>query len=168
MIKYISSANKQGRMRSLILHANRFESRVNTPSNKPEGIVPDQKTASFEVMGEGILVFYCVEKQDTLDEANQLFDEVLRCCTDVKAKQVLIAPFVHLSNNIAPWSAVKDIHNYLLQRMAVTSLAVQTSHFGYHKSWLLDIKGHKYAYKYREFNPKEHTMHQPMPIISKE
>ncbi len=138
-------------MRSLLLHANHFLSKVNEQSTRPRGIIPDAKLATIEEMKECFVVLYTVERQDSEKEAEQLSQEIIRNCQQLKVRNVMLTPFAHLSNNLASSEVTKSLHQLIFTALLTQSLVVLSSHFGYHKSWLLDIKGHRCAYKYREF-----------------
>jgi len=138
-------------MRSLILHTNEFRTRLNRKSNRPNGIIPDKKKADEEKFGNGLVVFFCVEKGDNQEHVNKLYDEICKTSDEVMSKNVLISPFVHLSKNIAKPKIAKEIYNKLMEKMNKSSFITSSSHFGYHKSVKLDIKGHPGSVRYREF-----------------
>jgi len=64
---------------------------------------------------------------------------------------MMISPFVHLSSNIAKPDVAKKLYKQLTGKFIGSDFVVKTSHFGYHKSLLLEIKGHPGSFRYREF-----------------
>jgi len=138
-------------MRSLLLHANEFKTKINGKSNKPYGIVSEKTDVAWEKFNNGLVVFFCVENGDTEGQADQLYSEIIKTIDEVKTNNVMLSPFVHLSKNIAGPEDSKKIYEYLLQKMSKTTINTSTSRFGYHKSLNLDIKGHPGSFRYREF-----------------
>ena len=63
----------------------------------------------------------------------------------------MIAPFAHLSNQTAEPKLAKRLYAELVEKFNETVFKVETSQFGYHKSLLLEIKGHPGSFRYREF-----------------
>ena len=70
---------------------------------------------------------------------------------EVKTKNVLISPFVHLSNNIADPKKAKFFFDKIYKKVDGSEYNINTAQFGYHKEVLLDIKGHPGSIRYREF-----------------
>ena len=138
-------------MRALILHANNFATEVIAKSNWPKGIEPEKKKSITENMKECLVVFFCVERKDNEKQVGVLYQEILKTANEVKTTNVMIAPFVHLSKNIAKPKVAKDLYEKLMKKFTKTKFKVKSPHFGYHKSLLLDIKGHPGSFRYREF-----------------
>ncbi len=138
-------------MRALILHANKFGTKVIAKSNRPKGIEPEDRKSPSEEMKECLVVFFCVEQGDTEKRLEQLYQEILKTSDEVKTTNLMIAPFVHLSQNIAKPNTAKEFYEKLLKKLEKTKFIVKSSHFGYHKSLLLDVKGHPGSFRYREF-----------------
>ncbi len=138
-------------MRSLLLHANRFQTRVIEESNWPQGIEPEEKKSEVEEMENCLVVFFCVEKGDGDKEMEALYEEILKTSSELGVKNLMISPFVHLSQNIADPKTAKSFYQKLLEKFTHTDFFVKSSHFGYHKSLLLDIKGYPGSFRYREF-----------------
>ena len=138
-------------MRALILHANNFATKVIEESNWPNGIEPEEKKSEEEKMEQCLVCFFCVEKGDKERQLNELFDEIIKASEEVKTKNLMISPFVHLSNNIAEPEIAKKMYEELMDKFSNTDYTIKSSHFGYHKSLLLDIKGHPGSFRYREF-----------------
>lgn len=138
-------------MRSLILHANRFSTDVVAESNMPEGIVPETKKSDSEAMEECLVIFFCVEEGDGEKQINDLHGEILKAADEVKTRNLMVAPFVHLSNRIAKPDVAKSLSFFLMGKFSGTEFVVKSSHFGYHKTLVLDVKGHPGSFRYREF-----------------
>ncbi len=138
-------------MKALILHANKFATKVIAKSNWPRGIEPEKRKSTSEEMKECLVIFFCVEQADSEKQLEKLYQEILKTADEVKTNNLIIAPFVHLSKNIAEPNVAKELYEKLLRKFEKTAFTIKSSHFGYHKSLLLDIKGHPGSFRYREF-----------------
>ena len=139
-------------MRSLLLHTNRFESEIVSTSNRPRGIVPEELKNASKKMENCLTVLFCIEKDDTEKQLNLLYESIIKDALQIGVLNIMIAPFVHLSYNIASPQLAKELYQLLLNKLKETNFTVDYDYFGYSKSWIMDIKGHRCAYKYREFN----------------
>jgi len=69
---------------------------------------------------------------------------------EVGHKNIILLPFAHLSNRLADsGKSLKILVN--LESLLKKDFNVIRSHFGSHKSLLLDIYGHPGNVRYREF-----------------
>ncbi len=139
-------------MRSLILHADKFATKVIEKSKWPKGINPEKKKSNSEEMKKCLVVFFCVEEGDEKKQVDAIYNEILKTAKEIKTKNLMISPFVHLSNKIATPEVAKQLYEQLMKKFTDSDFVVKSSHFGYHKSLLLDIKGHPGSFRYREFN----------------
>jgi threonyl-tRNA synthetase len=138
-------------MRALLLHANKFQTRIVEESNRPLGISPEIKKSPAEQMSECLVCFFTVETGDGDQQIDAFFHEILKTTHEVATKNVMISPFVHLSNKIASPQIAKELYEKLLERFKGMDYSINSSHFGFHKSLLLDIKGYPGSFRYREF-----------------
>ncbi len=138
-------------MKSLILHVDKFATKLVEESKWPKGIIPEIKKSNKEEMTKCLVVFFCVEKGDTKKQVEAIYKEILKTAKEVNTKKLLISPFVHLSQNIAKPEKAKELYELLMSKFIDSDFTVKSSHFGYHKSLLLDIKGHPGSFRYREF-----------------
>ena len=139
-------------MRALILHANKFETRITKRANKPLEIKPEEIGAIFHTMQECLVVFFCVEVGDSEDQLNRLYEDIIKASEEVKTNNLMISPFVHLSNKIAEPEVAKQYYKNLMAKFDYKKFIIKSSPFGYHKTLLLDVKGHPGSFRYREFN----------------
>lgn len=102
-------------------------------------------------MEECLVVFFCVEEGDSEKQLNELYEEIVKASDEVKTDNLMIAPFVHLSSKIAKPEVSKELYEKLMGMFEGKDFAVKSSHFGYHKTLSLDIKGHPGSFRYREF-----------------
>ncbi len=139
------------KMRTLILHANKFESKIVSNSNRPYGIKPEDRDSSIDNLEDGLVILFCVENDDTTDRVDALYNEIIKTSSELKINKLMISPFVHLSKNIAKPEIAKQLYYNLLSKFENTNFVIKTSAFGYNKSLLLDVKGHPGSFRYREF-----------------
>jgi len=138
-------------MRSLILHADKFATKVIEKSKWPKGVCPEEKKSDSEEMAKCLVVFFCVEEGDGKKQVDAIYNEILKTADEVQAKNLMISPFAHLSNKIAKPAVAKQLYEQLMGKFIGSDFVVKSSHFGYHKSLLLEIKGHPGSFRYREF-----------------
>lgn len=138
-------------MRALLLNSNKFAVKVEEESTRPFGINPEKRASDTEEMANCLVAFFCVEKGDSEKQLSELRQEIVTTATDFGTKNLMIAPFVHLSKNIADPETAKEFYAKLMGQFSNSDYTVKSSHFGYHKSLLLDVKGHPGSFRYREF-----------------
>lgn len=138
-------------MRSLLLHCNSFECEITTASTRPLDIKPEPEKLPVRSLQNCLSVLFCVEKGDNEVQVNRLYQEIMNNAAQMGIQKIMLVPFVHLSKNIADSNDARKYYFLLLQTLKDTPLQVEYSHFGYHKTTRMDIKGHKLAYRYREF-----------------
>jgi len=138
-------------MRALLLHTDEFKSDVVEKSTRPNGIEPEDVGENGRSMSQNLTVFFCVEAGDDDKKVASLFSDIVATANDFGTKDIMIAPFVHLSNKPAEPKLAKSLYNDLIKKLERTTFRFTTSQFGYHKSLLLKIKGHPGSYRYREY-----------------
>lgn len=138
-------------MRALLLHANNFATKIVEESDRPNGIKPENKKSSSEEMDECLVCFFTVENGDNETKLENFYNEIIKTAKGIGVKNLMISPFVHLSNNIASPEVSRNIYELLMSKFKDTDYKVSSSHFGYHKSLQLDIKGHPGSFRFREF-----------------
>lgn len=143
-------------MRALILHANQFKSGLVQPSNWPVGIVPEEQKTAVEQMAECLVCFFTIETNDSAEQIQEFRAEIIKTAHEIGTKNLVLSPFVHLSNNIAPPEIAKTLAAQLVASFTNTEYTITTSHFGYHKSLLLNIKGHPGSFRVIESLIKKH------------
>ena len=143
-------------MRVLLIHADHFEYETKEKAIKnPEDIPIDKKKGS---MDEVLVAFCTVEKideknpEDVSHKASDSIDEVAK---QVKAKNIMIYPYAHLSPELGSRDKaiplLKDIENDLRSR----GYDVARSPFGWYKSFEIKCKGHPLSELSRSLAPTE-------------
>ena len=62
-------------------------------------------------------------------------------CKEVQNNTIVLLPFAHLSNNLAPYAQGIQIISSI-EEILKTEFTVYRAHFGSHKELLLDVYGH--------------------------
>ena len=103
---------------------------------------------------EPLVVLTAVEKGDNDKTVAQLVDAVKKTAGEVKAKNIVLYPYAHLSSNLAdPETALE----YLVEAEQVLkkeSYNVTRAPFGYYKEFELKVKGHPLSELSKEFHPE--------------
>lgn len=137
-------------MKGIVMHCRRLEYTDKRRSTWPKGIY----TTSFEggFFKASVVVLTCIEKGDTKEYIESAVQRVIELNkTFYKRKQIVIAPFVHLSNNIEHAKKAIPLLEYFQKRLQGEGFEVGTVSFGTDKDFLVDIFGHRAAVSYFEF-----------------
>lgn len=139
-------------MKALIVHCKHYRTSFHSFATRPKNILPEPIKFSQQECCECVVALITVEVGDREKEHEEkMATEIEKTCEDVKKQQVVLIPFAHLSNNLAPsqeaLEVLKNMEEILSKKFTVTR-----AHFGSHKSLLLNIHGHPGNVRYREFN----------------
>jgi len=138
-------------MKALIWHCKKFEVKIVSKSNRPKNIIPEEQRMNKELMENCIVAMITVEKDDKIPEAiNSCVDDIKQFARDTKSNNIVVMPFVHLSNNISNYKTALRVTELIGEKLE-KDFNVLRSHFGYHKELLLHTFGHSMNVRYREF-----------------
>ncbi|MFH1225625.1 MAG: threonyl-tRNA synthetase editing domain-containing protein [Candidatus Diapherotrites archaeon] len=137
-------------MKVLMWHCKEFEAALVGESDMPETVIPEKKRMETEKMGNCIVAMVTVEKKDVPSASSKkCVAEIKKFAADTKSANIVVMPFVHLSNKIADsGQALKTVE--LIEGALAADFNVLRSHFGHHKELLLHTFGHKVNVRYRE------------------
>jgi len=96
-------------MKALLSHENEVQIRVMLKSNWPKGIRPSKRNYSSESVKNYLVDSFCAKKRESVRQVETLCKEIYKATNEVKATNLMIVSFVHLSNNIAGPIMVKKI-----------------------------------------------------------
>lgn len=85
-------------MKCLIFETKEIEMLIESRATRPVGISPEPSVDDARVFKNIILVWLCIEKEDTIKDANSIIEEIVKYQKMVNRK-VLVTPFFHLSSN---------------------------------------------------------------------
>lgn len=103
-------------MKSLLLHANKFETRVGESSARPVGIEPENRKDDSEKMDECLVAFFCVEKNDEENIIQNFCDELIKTSREFGTNNIMIAPFSISQKILLNQKRQRIIMRKLLQR----------------------------------------------------
>lgn len=154
-------------MKALILHANRYGAEGESSSERIGETPPDElllddtgegsprpeRTLFVEHMEECLVVLFQVEQGDCERQVKRLCKDVKKVADKVGTRRLMLGAFGHLSHK---WPADPSVSKEIARQVVETCKAwieyeVQSSHFGYNKTLLLDVKGHPDALKHRSY-----------------
>ncbi len=138
-------------MRALLFHCKKYGVEISELATRPKDITPEEVKEKRQNCKDCIVAFVTVEKHDDIKKTSSgLVKEIIKMCKEVGRDNVMIVPFAHLSNNLADTDdGLKAIS--LIENDLKDYVAVARTHFGSHKSLLLDVYGHPGNVRYREF-----------------
>ncbi|MDI6655254.1 MAG: threonine--tRNA ligase [Candidatus Hydrothermarchaeota archaeon] len=136
-------------MKILLIHADYLEYKVESKTKVAEEISEELKTQRTD---EVLVAFIAVEKADEEGPekaVKQASEEITSVYGEVKAKNIFIYPYAHLSSSLAkPNIAVKILKD--LEALLKEKYPVKRAPFGWYKSFQLSCKGHPLSELSRE------------------
>ncbi|WP_461863529.1 threonine--tRNA ligase, partial [Thermococcus sp.] len=133
-------------MRMLLIHSDYLEYEVKDKAiKKPEPIGDEKKKGRLE---EVLAVFISVERVDESNPADvvlRAFEEIKGVASQVKAENIFLYPFAHLSSELAKPEAALSILKELEEKLREAGYNVKRAPFGYYKAFRLSCKGHPLA-----------------------
>ncbi len=138
-------------MKALLFHCKRYITKISRLSVRPKNLSPEPIRKKGWNCRDCIVVLLTVEKKDSIKKnCDELVREISKMSKEVGHKNIILLPFAHLSNRLADsGKSLKILVN--LESLLKKDFNVIRSHFGSHKSLLLDIYGHPGNVRYREF-----------------
>ena len=115
----------------------------------------EELTSKSEVLvKEPLVVLTAVEQGDNKETLKELVSAVENTAKEVKAKNIVLYPYAHLSSNLAsPALAFSTLKQAELLLKKTKKLKVVRAPFGYYKSFELKCKGHPLAELAKQFYP---------------
>jgi len=152
-------------MRILLLHCDSFEYEVRQEAIRDPEPLGENRSGKFN----NVLVAFCtVEKEDESNPADvqtrvcQSIGEVAR---SVKAAEVLVYPYAHLSSSLAQPKFANSLLRDCRQNLEQVGLRAHISPLGYYKSFRLSCLGHPLSELSRTIRP-EGVKPEPPPVKS--
>ncbi len=139
-------------MRAILFHLKEYKAAVTGLATRPVGILPEPLNTREQEAYNAILAFVTIEKADFLHEEKieKLSNEIEKFFVETKAASIVICPFAHLSNDLAPSSECLPLFQIMESKLS-ESYPVMRGHFGSDKELFLHLYGHPGNVRYREF-----------------
>jgi len=136
-----------------------------------EGSVYEEVDPSVREFRDIVVLFTCVEEDDDEDIVSSLARQVAASLERLGVENLLIYPYAHLSNRLAPPQRALHLLKLLEDESLKLGLKVHRAPFGWNKKFTLSIKGHPLAEQFRSVTreslqvtaakaPTEATLHQ--------
>ena len=139
-------------MRALIVHANHFRSGVEKKSSHVSEAACEELRKKEDSMNECVVAFIHIEKKDGAKQCTQLGKAIQKIAAEWNTFNILLSGFAHLSSDHAdPEIAKQMCENIITFFTEKPEYVTDSSHFGYDKNLLLDVKGHPGSFKFRRF-----------------
>lgn len=103
---------------------------------------------------EPLVVLTAIEKGDNDKTVAQLVDAVKKTASDVKAKNIVLYPYAHLSSNLSSPDTALEYLVEAEQVLKKQGYNVSRAPFGYYKEFELKVKGHPLSELSKEFRPE--------------
>ena len=132
-------------MKILQLHSNFIEYR---PVEREISYAEDSEQKTYR-LEDVVVLFTCIEKEDSLETAHKAIDEVRVFLSKVRANRILIYPYAHLSGDLAnPSDALKTLKE---MKAYAEKLGIEAyrAPFGWCKEFSISVKGHPLAEQFR-------------------
>lgn len=135
-------------MKILLLHCDYIKYKpLKTALKNPEELSENQKKE--QEIKECLVVLTAVEKGDSIESVSSYVDNIKDVAKQVKAKNVVLYPYAHLSKNLsAPDIAINVMKEAEIELKK--SFKVKRAPFGYYKEFELKVKGHPLSELSRE------------------
>lgn len=111
----------------------------------------NEKEKSEKNIKDPLVVLTAVEEGDNDGIVKQYVDSIRKTATDVKAKNIVLYPYAHLSSNLAKPETAKEYMVVAEQTLAKEGFNVSRAPFGYYKEFELKVKGHPLSELSKEF-----------------
>ena len=129
-------------MRILLIHSDYLNYNVKKETPVAEEIEEAKKEGSFD---DSLVVFTAVEKDDENNPegiVKNLVKEVLKTNDQVKAENIVLYPYAHLSSSLSSPKVAVQILKDAEQALLDENLTVQRVPFGWYKAFEISCKGH--------------------------
>jgi threonyl-tRNA synthetase len=129
-------------MRVLLIHSDYLKYQTKSKTKIAEKIDDKKKKGSFK---NSLVAFTAVEKEDEADTkgiVENAVKEIIDVFTKVKAENVVIYPYAHLSSSLSAPEAAKKILVDIESALIDHDIKVARVPFGWYKSFEVSCKGH--------------------------
>lgn len=129
-------------MRILLIHSDHLKYQTKSKTRIAEEISDEKKKGEFN---NSLVVFTAVEKEDEGNKEaviQNAVKEIIDVSGKVKAENIVLYPYAHLSSSLGSPDAAKEILTKLESELADNDLKVSRVPFGWYKSFEVSCKGH--------------------------
>ncbi|MEM0482460.1 MAG: threonine--tRNA ligase [Nitrososphaerota archaeon] len=132
-------------MKALQLHVDYIE----YEPVRREGAVFEEIQPSTTSVRDAVVLFTSIEEKDDEEIADSLLKEVAKSMEKLGADTLVIYPYAHLSNDLAPPMKALHMVRYMEKKATGMGLKVHRAPFGWNKRFSISVKGHPLAEQFR-------------------
>jgi threonyl-tRNA synthetase len=139
-------------MKLLLIHSDYIEYEVKEKAIK----APEETKIKSDRLEDALTVFTAVEKVDEKSPTQavaQAVAEIEKTAEQVKAKNIMLYPYAHLSPNLASPKKAQEILIEIEQGLKDKNFNVKRAPFGWYKAFKISCKGHPLSELSREIIP---------------
>ena len=143
-------------MKLLLIHSDFIEYEVKDKAIKN----PEETKVKTDRFEEALTAFTAVEKVDEKSPQKavlQAVNEIKKTAEQLKAKNIMLYPYAHLSSNLASPKKAQEILVEIEYELKQKNFNVKRSPFGWYKAFKISCKGHPLSELSREIVPEEET-----------
>ena len=144
-------------MRILLIHSDYLNYNVKNKTPVAEEIEDAKKQGAFD---ESLVVFTAVEKDDEDNPqgiVKNLVKEVIKTNDQVKAENIVLYPYAHLSSSLSSPKLAVEILKDAEDALVAEGLNVKRVPFGWYKAFEISCKGHPLSELSRTITAEEET-----------
>ena len=144
-------------MRILLIHSDYLNYNVKNKTPVAEEIEDAKKEGAFD---ESLVVFTAVEKDDENNPqgiVKNLVKEVIKTNNQVKAENIVLYPYAHLSSSLSSPKLAVQILKDAEDALVAEGLNVKRVPFGWYKAFEISCKGHPLSELSRTITAEEET-----------
>ncbi|MCG2827910.1 threonine--tRNA ligase [Methanothermobacter sp. K4] len=141
-------------MRILLIHSDYLEYETKNKTGIAEEIPEDKMQGHFT---ESLVVFTAVEAEDEENPDSVIenaVNEIVRVFGDVKADNVVIYPYAHLSSSLSSPETARRVLEGMEEALRDRGLEVSRVPFGWYKAFRISCKGHPLSELSRTIRPE--------------
>ncbi len=134
-------------MKVLLLHADYIEWKPVKPALRSAKPVPTE----WKRVEEALVVMVAVEEGDSEEKVEDVVKDVEEQYERVKPKNIVVYPWVHLTQKPAKPSLASKITELIFESLKQRGYNVFLSPFGWYKAFRISVKGHPLSELSRSF-----------------
>src|SRR3989344_1201230 len=156
-------------MRIITLHCDHITFK---PIKKALKSAPDLNEAEKKeiTVKDPLVILTAIEEGDNDATIKQLIESIKKTAGEVKAKNIVLYPYAHLSSNLAKPDTALGYLTLAEHSLKKEGFEVTRAPFGYYKEFELKVKGHPLSELSKEFRSEEQKSTTPLtkPILKEE
>ena len=151
-------------LRILLLHSNYIEYQA----IKKEIDIAEESDTDLKRYEDIVVLFTCLESQDDENTIINSLSEIKSSLNNLNCSRIVVYPYSHLSDNLAKASKAISLLNQFKDGLSDEGNDVQSSPFGWNKSFTISVKGHPLAEQLKIITSDSNETYQNDALKSEE